>query len=151
MRAHPATITRLALAGTLAFAIAAPAQAAAGRVEITLDANFAAHNETFTAEGAFCAVGTATTPPVRFAGRGRGVTFHLEKTLTCADGSGTLTIRVNAATIDGSPVDQGGWSVLAGTGAYAGVSGGGSLRGVYYDNGAGDAGVIDHYVGRLAD
>ena len=142
-------IVRLAAAGLLALAVAAPATAGSGRVEITLDANFVTRLETFTADGAFCDAGTAFTPGVRFAGRGRAVTFHLEKTLTCADGSGTLTIFVNASTIAGSPTDQGGWSVVSGTGAYASTRGGGSLLGEYYPDGVTPDGVIDHYTGRL--
>jgi hypothetical protein len=137
-------IVRIVAAGLLALALAAPASAASGRVEITLDANFATRVETFTAEGAFCQAGTAFTPGVRFAGRGRAQTFHLHKILTCADGSGTLTILVNASTIAGSPTDQGGWSVVSGTGDWASTRGGGSLLGVYYPDG-----VIDHYAGRL--
>ncbi len=109
-------ILRLAAAGILVLAIAAPASAASGRVEITLDSNFGAGIETFTTNGAFCDHGTAFTPGVRFAGRGKATTFHLQKILTCADGSGTLTIQINASTIAGSPTDQGGWSVVSGTG-----------------------------------
>ena len=45
--------------------------------------------------------------------------------------------------------DQGGWSVVSGTGAWASTRGGGSLVGYYYDNGPDNVGVIDHYSGRL--
>jgi hypothetical protein len=149
MHAHRTTLAGLAGAALLALALAAPAAAGSGRVEITLDANFTTRVETFTAEGAFCRAGTATTPGIFFAGRGRASTFHLFKTLTCTDGSGTLTIRVNAATIAGAPGDQGGWSVVEGTGRWAGAGGGGRLVGTYYDNGGGDAGVVDVYTGAI--
>lgn len=147
MRTHRTSLAGLAAAGLLALAVAAPAAAGSGRVEITLDANFGTSVETFTAEGAFCPAGTAQTPGIFFAGRGRAATFHLFKVLTCTDGSGSLTIRIDAATIDGAPGDQGGWSVVEGTGAYAGAGGGGRLVGTYYDNGGGDLGVIDRYTG----
>jgi hypothetical protein len=68
--------------------------------------------------------------------------FHLTKTLVCTDGSGTFTIRVHAATVFGSPTDQGGWSVVGGTGDYAGLRGGGNLVGTYVPNG-----IIDVYTG----
>ena len=149
MRAHRTTLAGLAGAALLALAIAAPAAAGSGRVAITLDASFDTGIETFTAGGAFCPAGTAETPGIFFAGRGRAATFHLFKVLTCTDGSGSLTIRIDAATIDGAPGDQGGWSVVEGTGAYAGAGGGGRLVGTYYDNGGGDRGVIDRYTGAI--
>ena len=61
--------------------------------------------------------------------------FHLTKTLDCTDGSGTFTIVINAATVFGSPTDQGGWAVLSGSGAYATLRGGGSLVGTYVPDG----------------
>jgi hypothetical protein len=147
MRTHRTPLVGLAAAGLLALAIAAPAAAGSGRVAITLDADFGTGVETFTATGAFCPAGTAETPGIFFAGRGRASTFHLFKVLTCANGLDTLTIRVDAATIAGASGDQGGWSVVEGTGAYAGAGGGGRLVGTYYDNGGGDLGVIDRYTG----
>ena len=42
----------------------------------------------------------------------------------------------------GPPRDQGGWNVIGGTGAYAGLQGGGNLVAVYTDTG-----IIDHYTG----
>jgi hypothetical protein len=141
MRTHRTALAGIA-AGLLALAVAAPAAAGGGRVEITLDANFVTRLETFTAEGAFCPAGTASTPVISFAGRGRAATFHLFKVLTCANGSGTLTIRVDAATIDGAPGDQGGWSVVEGTGDWARSGGGGRLVGTYTATG-----VTDVYTG----
>jgi hypothetical protein len=148
MRTHRTALAGIA-AGLLALAVAAPVAAGAGRVEIKLDANFGTGVEVFTATGAFCPAGTASTPAISFAGRGRAATFHLIKVLTCADGSGELTIRVDAATIDGAPGDQGGWSVVEGTGAWEGAGGGGRLVGTYYDHGGGDAGVVDVYSGSI--
>lgn len=148
MRTHRTALVGIA-AGLLALAVVTPAAAGSGRVEIALDASFETRLETFTAEGAFCPSGTAQTPAIFFAGRGRAATFHLFKVLTCADGSGELTIRVDAATIAGAPGDQGGWSVVEGTGAWEGAGGGGRLIGTYYDNGGGDAGVVDVYRGSI--
>ena len=64
-------------------------------------------SEDFTATGGvICESGTAVTDPVFAAGfgrMGRGAgSFHLIKTLTCDDGSGTFQIQVNAGV-------QAGW------------------------------------------
>jgi hypothetical protein len=132
-------------AGLIAAALLAPAASAASPVEITLTVVSFGGAETFTASGGFCASGTATSSDFWFAGGGRASTFHLDKTFTCANGTDSLTIHLNAATANGSPQDQGGWKVVSGTGAYEGIHGGGNLVGIYTDTG----GVIDHYVGVL--
>jgi hypothetical protein len=129
-------------AAALLLASVMPALAASG-VEITLHANFDTGEETFTATGAFCAGGTAETSDLRIVGGRSALTFHLRKTLTCDDGSGTLVMDVDAATSYGHPfTDGGGWSVAGGTGDWAGASGGGRLVGEYVADG-----VIDHYAG----
>jgi hypothetical protein len=120
------------------------AAAGASRVSITLN-SFA--TETFTtAGGALCPSGTATTDFDKFGGsaHSHAGSFHLSKVLVCDDGSGTFTINVDAATVFGSPTDQGGWSVAGGTGAYATLSGGGNLVGTYVDEG-----IIDQYTGSV--
>lgn len=138
-------IRTAAVALLLGAALAVPV-AAANRVQIVVDVNTVTGTETFVATGGFCPSGTAVSHDFRSTGRGpnHAFTFHLEKTLTCADGSGTLTIRVNAATTDGAPGDNGGWSVGSGTGAWAAASGGGSLVGTYVPTG-----IIDQYTGVL--
>jgi hypothetical protein len=136
-------LIRSAAAGILLLALAAPAAVASTRVEIIIDNNFVTGAETFTAVG-FCPTGTSTSSDLRVDGRGNAVTFHLQKTLTCDDGSGTLTIHVDAATHDSSPQDQGGWSIVGGTGTYAGANGGGNIVGYYNPDG-----VVDHYTGSL--
>jgi hypothetical protein len=71
---------------------------------------------TFTASGAFCASGTSTES---------GPNFRLT-TLTCADGTGSIAVHFAQYGNDGKPAT---WSVRKGdgTGAYAGVSGGGAV------------------------
>ena len=103
--------------------------------------------ETFVATGGVvCSEGTATTDFKKFGGsdHSRAGSFHLTKTLECADGSGSFTIVVNAATVFGSPGDQGGWAVLDGTDDYATLRGGGRLVGTYVEDG-----IIDSYTGSL--
>jgi hypothetical protein len=135
---------RPALAAILLLVVATQPAAAAGKVSITIDVNQASGTELFTADGPFCDSGSATSGDFFFAGGGRAGTFHLQKILTCDDGSGTLTINVDAATANGADHDQGGWSVASGTGDYAGASGGGNIVGDYYQDG-----ILDHYTGVL--
>jgi hypothetical protein len=108
--------------------------------------------ETFTTHSdLLCPSGVAVTSFERGAGfNGAAGSFHLTKTLTCADGSGSFTIRVDAAINfvvgDGT---TGGWSVVPGSGteAYVGLKGGGSLVGVNVDEPPVD--LVDHYYGSL--
>ena len=132
------------MAGLLLLAAGMPAASAANRVTITIDANFQTGVETFSASGGFCASGTSGTSNLAIVGGGHGLTFHLDKTLTCDDGSGSLVIAVNAATHAAHPEDQSGWAVMGGTGRWAAASGGGNLVGTYTDTG-----VIDQYTGSL--
>jgi hypothetical protein len=139
-------VPAIAAAAILLLLAVTPAFAGApGRTTITLD-SFTS-GETFTATGGvICASGTATTDFDHFGGSGnsRAGSFHLTKTLVCDDDSGTFTIAVNAATVFGSPGDQGGWAVLSGTGDYTGLNGGGNLVGTYVEDG-----IIDLYTGVL--
>jgi hypothetical protein len=129
-------------AGVLVLALSAPTAAATESVRIDLHVDFEA-GETFTATG-FCPSGTAESFGFLVVGAGRATTFHLFKTLTCADGSGTLTIRVEAAGVFGMSGTIGGWNVVEGTGAYASARGGGHIVGTSFDGG-----VDDLYTGNL--
>lgn len=139
VRAARATLIALAI---LPLGAGLAIASAPGAVAISLDANFVTGVETFSADGGFCAAGTATTDDLHIVGGGSGLSFHVVKTLSCSDGSGSLTISVNAATHAGAPGDQGGWSVVGGTGDWSSASGGGRVVGTYYDGG-----VIDEYSG----
>ena len=115
-------------------------------IEVVFDVS-----ETFTATGGVvCASGTAVTDPVfgTFGGRqNRGVfTFHLVKTLTCDDGSGTFKLLVDVSTSPNSPGTVGGFAAGDGTGDYVGLHGGGQLVGTAEPDGSG---ITDVYTGRL--
>ncbi len=117
---------------------------------ITIDVTFGGP-ELFRATGdVVCDSGTAVSGPTIVAGGGRrggGVlTFHVVKTLTCADGSGTFKLLVNAATSRTSPGTVGGFAAGQGTGEHAGLHGGGQLVGTARPDGTG---VTDVYTGRL--
>ncbi len=137
--------------GILGVLLVAPAASAAPPVTtITLDAVFGV-GETFTATGGVvCDSGTAVSDPESgtFGGsKNRGVfTFHVVKTLTCDDGSGTFKLLVDVSTSPNSPGTVGGFAAGQGTGAYAGLQGGGRIVGTAYPDGSG---ITDVYTGRL--
>jgi hypothetical protein len=148
MRLRPIGSTVLAL-GVLA-AVAPATLAAPTTTTITIVIDFGDPDEPFTTTGGLlCDEGIAVTDPVFVAGggrQGRGTfTFHLVKTLTCADGSGTFQLLVNAANAPTSPGTVGGFAVVGGTGDYAGLRGAGALVGV-----GTDVGITDHYEGNLS-
>jgi hypothetical protein len=136
-------IGSLLAASMLVLALAPTASAAASPVVIDLHVDFE-EGETFTASG-FCPAGEAVTYNFMQVGfNGRATTFHLFKDLVCNDGSGTLTIRVEASAVFGFPGTIGGWNVVGGTEDYAGVRGGGSIVGIGFDGG-----LDDNYTGRF--
>jgi hypothetical protein len=134
-------IGSLLAASMLVLALAPAASAAASPVEIQIHVDFE-DGETFTASG-FCDAGEAVTYNfMQAAFRGRATTYHLYKDLICEDGSGILTIRVEASAVFGFPGTIGGWNVVGGTGDYAGLRGGGSIVGIAFDGG-----LDDYYTG----
>jgi hypothetical protein len=139
------------LIGIAGAALWAPVASAAIPVTtITINSVFGG-TETFTATGGVvCDSGTAVTDPIFFAGggiQGRGVfTFHLVKTLTCDDGSGTFKLLVDASAVPISGGTIGGFAAGQGTGDYVGLHGGGSLVGTSFPDGSG---ITDVYTGRL--
>jgi hypothetical protein len=140
------TAAVLGLLGVLAVVPAANAAPAVSVIEIHVVFD---GPEIFTASGGVvCANGEAVTDPVFAAGfgaQGRGSgSFHLIKTLTCDDGSGTFLMLVNAATAPSSPGTLGGFAIVGGTGDYTGLRGAGTLVGTNTDDG-----IDDVYTGRL--
>ncbi|HEX7347726.1 MAG TPA: hypothetical protein VF253_13110 [Candidatus Limnocylindrales bacterium] len=140
------------IVGILGALVAAPSASAAPPVQtrITIDVNFDTDEEFFWATGGVvCASGTATTEGfARFGGRkNQGTfTFHIVKTMTCADDKGTFKLLVDAATSPNSPGTIGGFAVGDGTGDMAGIRGGGHLVGTAYEVGNG---IVDLYTGNL--
>ena len=116
----------------------APVSAGDGGVTITLDVNFRSGSGKFTATGAFCPSGSAVSTEFSFTGR----VFHVAKTFTCKDNSGTLSIELNASGNDTGTT--GGWTVVGGTGDYEGASGGGQITGV-----GNRTGIVDTYTGTI--
>jgi len=137
------------IVGLLGALLVAPVASAAPATTVIRIAVVFDVSEDFTASGGVvCDSGTAVTDPIvarGFGAKGLGVgTFHLVKTLICADGSGTFQILINAATAPSSPGTLGGFAVIGGTGDYTGLRGAGSLVGT-----GTETGIDDVYTGRL--
>jgi hypothetical protein len=136
VRTRIATLVAAAMAATVL--VAGPVSAGDSAVVITLDVNFVKGTEKFTATGSFCPAGSAETTSFALSGR----VFHVEKTFRCKDRSGTLSITLDAA--GSSTGTSGGWSIVGGTGAYAGATGGGHIVGV-----STPTGILDTYTGSI--
>ena len=148
---HRLTVRSLLVAGLLIGALPG-AVAAAATVDATIDVHsaFADPTGSFTADSpALCPEGT-TSDETRIVGSDRVLNFKNVKTFTCADGSGTFTLRINAQVMPCDSTNRGAWSVIGGTGAYDGLRGAGVLVGTYFPNDACDAeGIDDHLTGTL--
>jgi len=137
-------ITSLILgAVAAAMLVVAPVSAGSGGATISLDVNFNTGIESFTATGAFCPSGTATSD-TRAVNGNRALVFHVAKTFICAGGTDTLSIVLNATTSARFDGTSGGWTIVGGTGVYAGASGGGQITGVNTSTG-----IADTYQGTI--
>ena len=126
--------------------------AASTPVAVTIDIHedFAEATGTFTAQSAVLCVSGTTSTLTRVTGSGATLNFHSLKTFTCADGSGTFTLRIQARVMPCAASDWGSWSVAGGTGDYEDLHGTGTVVGTYFPNDACDAeGIDDHLTGRL--
>jgi hypothetical protein len=146
MRARTIAMT-IGLLGAL---LTAPTAAAGSVTTITIDVTFGGAETFTTTGGLLCPFGSSVSDQTLVAGfgsKGLGVgTFHVVKTLTCADGSGTFKLLVDAAGSPTSDGTVGGFAAGQGTLDYTGLHGGGSLQGTSKADGSG---IIDIYTGIL--
>ena len=126
-------------------ALAAPPQA----VTFTVDEVFEPPSGVFTSDGSVvCATGTTSNNTFASAFRSpKGLIFHVRKTITCDDGSGTFTLQLQAR-IGFNVGDNtfGPWVVLGGTGDYEHLHGQGTVFGTQSGSG-----VHDAYTGWLSN
>jgi hypothetical protein len=88
-------------------------------------------DRTFTAPvGDLCALGSYRSDADHHD-TADGVRLDVDQTFTCADGSGTFTIRSTAFVHGCDAFHHGTWQFVAGTGAYRDVRGSGALVGLY--------------------
>ena len=124
-------------------AVAAPPQ----NTTFTVVEQFEPESGVFASDGSVvCASGTTSNNTFGSGFQSdRGVIFHVRKTITCDDGSGTFILQLQArAGFNVGDVTFGPWVVLSGTGDYANLHGSGTVTGT-----ALPGGVSDLYVGRL--
>lgn len=139
-----------AIIGILGALVAAPSVSAGPPTATTISIHVVFDDaETFTTTGGLlCDSGAAVSDPFfqTFGGRNNnGVfTFHLVKTLTCDDGSGTFKLLVDASAPRDFGGTIGGFAAGQGTGDYVGLHGGGHLVGIFFDGG-----LDDLYTGQL--
>ena len=141
------------VAAVLSAVAVAPAAAAAVPVEVVVDVPFDGSPGSFTATGpGLCAGGTYTDSAIRTTGangRARTLTFHLDRTFTCSDGSGSFTVRISAHWQPCDATNSGTWVVLRGDGDYTDLHAAGQLVGSYVGADTCDPeGVVDVLSGR---
>src|SRR3954454_2875335 len=146
----PRVVGALAAGLVVLFATTAFASAAGAPEVITIAIDFES-GETFTTPtgSLLCATGPAVSTQDHFGGNFNQVgTFHLTKLLDCGGGN-TLTIKVDAVGkfAHAGGATTGGWSIVSGTGAFAGYNGGGHVVGVPGDGNPID--LTDHYYGNI--
>ena len=79
-------------------------------------------NGTFVATGALTISGATT---MEVGPNINGARAHCVETLTASDGSGIITIHMECAF--NTPIPQGRWEIVSGTGAYTNLKGNGPL------------------------
>ena len=150
MRRTAAALVVLPLAVSPGLLLAAPASAA-DPTTITVDVPFDGSSGTFTADGGgLCSTGSYQDSETLVRGSDRALTFHLDRTFVCSDGSGTFTVRINAHWHPCDPQNAGTWVVLRGTGEHAALSGAGRLVGTYQGTDPCEPdGIVDVLTGRV--
>lgn len=132
------------LAVTIALVGAGSARGTSG-TPVTITAQTVFGNPgTFQTSGAgLCASGTTTDQTsVSALPSPNHTLFHVRKTFTCDDGSGTFTALLQVFSSGGN--DSFSWSIVGGTGTYANLRGSGSGVGIGFPGG-----IDDTYVGSV--
>ena len=144
MRRTALLVAILAAALAALPAVAAPPQTST----FTVVEQFDPESGVFTSDGSIvCASGTTSNNTFGSGFQSnRGVIFHVRKTITCDDGSGTFILQIQARLgFNVGEMTFGPWTVLSGTGRYTNLHGAGTVTGTQSAGG-----VSDRYVGWLA-
>lgn len=142
-----AAIAVLAIAGAMVGSAGSALAAAPTPVTIEVLTIFSNGYGNFaTSPGAgLCPTGTTTDVTLATGWQsGRLNNFHVLKTFTCDDGSGTFTAEVQAHYVFGSPTDSFQWAIVSGTGAYTNLHGAGGGVGYQFPGG-----VFDVFNGKV--
>jgi len=120
-------------------AVASPPQT----TTFTVVEQFETETGVFTSDGSVvCASGTTSNEAFASGFQSdRGLIFHVRKTITCDDGSGTFTLLIQARLgfNGGFEATSGTWVVLSGTGDYTTLRGQGTVIGTEMESGVSDA------------
>jgi hypothetical protein len=85
----------------------------------------------------------------QLAFHGSTIHFSGQKLFDCGT-SGTFTLDYQVLHVDCTPTDGGTWTVIGGTGLYAGMTGQGQVTGAYYPAPCVESGgIVDSYTGKL--
>ena len=126
-----------------------PAAAAPPQTQtFTVVEQFEPESGVFTSDGSVvCPSGTTSNNTFGSGFQSdRGVIFHVRKTITCDDGTGTFILQLQARLgFNVGDMTFGPWVVLSGTGRYENLHGAGTVTGTQTEGG-----VSDTYVGWLA-
>ena len=144
MRRTTLVVAILAAAVGVLPAVAAPPQTQT----FTVVEQFEPESGVFTSDGSVvCASGTTSNNTFGSGFQSdRGVIFHVRKTITCNDGTGTFILQLQARLgFNVGDMTFGPWVVLSGTGRYENLRGAGTVTGTSLPGG-----VSDLYVGWLA-
>jgi len=134
-------VALLALAAAIATApaLGAPPQ----DTTFSVVEQFEAQTGVFTSDGSVvCASGTTSNDAFASGFQSdRGLIFHVRKTITCDDGSGTFILLIQASLgfNGGFEATSGTWVVLSGTGRYSTLRGQGTVIGTEMESGVSDA------------
>ena len=140
----------LAVVATLftMIALANPAAAATTYVDVTVDESLpvSTPGTVIADRGLGCLGGSVDTTDSTGSSVGNVTFFSGTKTFNCP--GGTLVIQFSAVVAGCASSDHGSWSVVGGTGAYSGASGGGVLVGTYQGGDAcSNSGIHDRWRG----
>lgn len=145
-----AVLATALLAGALMVAATPAGAAPPTAVDFTIEESLTVTTGTLYAgviEG--CDTPIVTTENFRAGGGGVVRTFAGDKVFDCGGGD-SFTLSFSARVRDCSATDRGSWRVVAGTGAFAGLRGNGSLVGTYVGgDSCGPTGILDNYTGRF--
>jgi hypothetical protein len=93
------------------------------------------HTGRFTSKPPFCASGSLVDLQVVVSG---GVPVSNRRLFTCDDGTGTLTLSIFNPIAEHDPPFRSTWTILEGSGSYAGLRGTGTYRGEFLSGSPGD-------------
>ena len=90
------------------------------------------HTGRFTSKPPFCASGSLVDLKIVVSG---GAPVSNNRLFTCDDGTGTLTLSIVNPIAEHDPPFNSTWTILEGSGSYAGIRGTGTYRGEYVSGG----------------